>query len=472
MIERDRSRVVFALCVFALHLAIIGLYGYHRDELYLLACGRHLEWGSVDHAPLTPAISNVLALVFGESPVTQRLFAAFAGAVVVWITGTITKALGGSRHAQLLAMGSVAIAPAFIYSSGVNTTNALDQLVWAAASYFVLVPATPRRWLVLGIVLGIGLLAKYTILMFGLALGVGLVATARDQLRTPWPYAAAAIALAIWLPNLDWQAAHGFPALTFLRDHHAARAQSESLAALFYQQPIIIGPLSFAVACCGLRPALRAHPTFAVMVVVVVAVLIVQHGKPYYLAPIYPGLIAIGSIAVAVKVRRWWLVCTAWATGGVIAIVATLPVLPAQTAYELGLYRTNAEFVQFADWRGVARQISTADRDAHATAILTDSYGTAAAVEAFGPELRLPAVISGANSYYLWTAEAPDPDDLIAIGYSLEILQGRYREVTVVGSVQGPFGLDNRFDFPRRIYHCRGARGSLHALWPLLRRFD
>lgn len=116
-----------ALAVFALHLALSGRYGYRIDELYFLACGDHLDWGYVDHPPLIAAVAALARRLFGDSLVGLRFFPALAGAALVFLTGWITRALGGGRTAQVIAALAAAAAPVYAAFSGVLTMNSFEQ---------------------------------------------------------------------------------------------------------------------------------------------------------------------------------------------------------------------------------------------------------------------------------------------------------------------------------------------------------
>ncbi|HEY7617788.1 MAG TPA: glycosyltransferase, partial [Terriglobales bacterium] len=65
-----------------IHLLLSSRYGYFRDELYFLDCGRHLAWGYVDHAPLIGLVARFALLLGGSLPVLRSI-AAFAGAALV-----------------------------------------------------------------------------------------------------------------------------------------------------------------------------------------------------------------------------------------------------------------------------------------------------------------------------------------------------------------------------------------------------
>src|ERR1039458_10213975 len=110
---------IFAALTFMIHLASslwgshLG-YGFFRDELYFLVCGRHLAWGYVDQPPLVALQARLAETLFGLSPTGIRILSFLAGAVTVGLTGLLAWQLGGCRTAQILAMTAVLAAPVFL----------------------------------------------------------------------------------------------------------------------------------------------------------------------------------------------------------------------------------------------------------------------------------------------------------------------------------------------------------------------
>src|SRR5581483_2800599 len=88
-----------ALLAFAAHLATASRYGYFRDELYFIACAKHLAWGYVDQPPLV-AFAAWISAPFGYDLTVLRLLPALAAALTVWLAARIARELGGGTFAQ------------------------------------------------------------------------------------------------------------------------------------------------------------------------------------------------------------------------------------------------------------------------------------------------------------------------------------------------------------------------------------
>ena len=162
------------------HLATASVYGFFIDELYFLACGQHLAWGYVDMPPLTAFQAWLTRALFGDSAYSIRLFPSLAAAGLVLLTGTLVRALGGKRFAQFLAALAVLVAPAYLAFDSYLSMNSIDPLVWMGCALLVIKmiqTGNTRLWLWFGVLAGIGLLNKDTMLMFGFALVAGLLLT-------------------------------------------------------------------------------------------------------------------------------------------------------------------------------------------------------------------------------------------------------------------------------------------------------
>src|ERR1700732_3639706 len=112
------SAASIVLCLSAgkllVHLYAGRHYGYFRDELYYLACSRHLDWGYVDQPPLIALIGWLVRVVLGDSMMALRLLPALAGGCEVLLAALIAREMGGRKTAQGLAALATLVAPGLL----------------------------------------------------------------------------------------------------------------------------------------------------------------------------------------------------------------------------------------------------------------------------------------------------------------------------------------------------------------------
>jgi 4-amino-4-deoxy-L-arabinose transferase-like glycosyltransferase len=198
---------------------ILGSYGYFIDEFYYLSCSARLDWGYVDHPPAAPALLRVSRLLLGDGLLALRVPAALAAAILVFGTGVMARRLGAGACGQLIACGALLSAPLVLVMSSFYSVNAFEILLWSALTWILVeieLRREPRLWLLFGLVAGVALMNKHTVVVLAVALAVGLVASrARRHLASPWLWLGIAVAALIFAPNLVWQIDHGWPSLEF-----------------------------------------------------------------------------------------------------------------------------------------------------------------------------------------------------------------------------------------------------------------
>lgn len=282
---------LLALATVGVHVvvAMTTAYGLHRDEYLYLSFGRHLGWGFLEAPPGIGLMAAGLESTIGTSLVAVRLVPALVHAALVYITGLITRELGASRFSILVAALAVLIAPVYLRAGTLFQPVPFDQLAWAAAALFVVRRIgrnDPREWLGVGLVCGFGVTFKYTILLFAAGLFVALLLSPyRNDLKTPWPWAGAALAGAFALPNMIWQAGHDWPLLRH------AQALSESQLALvgrldfLVEQVLMLHPITFPIWGAGLYYFFsgrgRRFRILGWTYAVCLGLLLVLRGKPY-----------------------------------------------------------------------------------------------------------------------------------------------------------------------------------------------
>jgi len=141
------ATLVVAAGVLVFHAALSGRYGFHRDELYYLAAGRHPALGYVDQPPLVPLFAKAVTAVTGAHLWPLRLVAGAVHAAVVILAAAIAREFGGGGRALALAALATATAPLLLATGGLFQTVVFDQLWWALALLLVvrILAAVPTR---------------------------------------------------------------------------------------------------------------------------------------------------------------------------------------------------------------------------------------------------------------------------------------------------------------------------------------
>jgi 4-amino-4-deoxy-L-arabinose transferase-like glycosyltransferase len=478
-----------AAALVALELAVAARYGFHRDELYFLACARHLAWGYVDQPPFVPAVARLATALFGTSPVALRVFPALAGAGAVVGTGLIARELGGNRRAQILAALAAATSAQVLATVHLLSTAAFDLFFWSAISLLVmrlLRTHDQRLWLAIGGVTGIALLNKFNVAFLVAALVFGLVAGGQSwALRGWWPWAGGSIALVIWAPNLVWNAQHDWAAIAML---HALHDENSSLGAsisFIPSQALIVGPLLLVFWLAGLR-LLFKHPFARPIAVAYLALFVVDvlaGAKPYYLGGIYFVLFGAGGVWFEQRTmgllgeHRARRMAGLMILGAAVALPLTLPVLPVTAQAKSGWEgNINKDLSATVGWKRMVRQIDAIaqalpPRERAHVVVFTGDYGAAGAVDLYGGRLGLPRPISGHNNYWWWgTQGATDGATTIAVNLDKSYLRTIFGSVTPVGTVDTGYGIWTE-ERGAPIFVCRDQLRSWAQLWAAARHY-
>ena len=404
-----------AIAVIALHLATNSTLGFHTDELYYLACGRHPALGYVDFPPLVPLLARLETGLLGVSPWALRLLPSLLGGFLVALSGAYVRRLGGSLRLQAIALLAAIAAPYLLGTNWVFQTVTFDQVTWMVSMYWLLCVVTerrPRYWVYLGITLGIGLEVKYTIvgLIAGIVIAVLLTPSLRMELRTRYPWIAAAIALLIWAPNLAWQVVNGFPSLVYITSHQGSTGGPVTYLIEFAVYFFFLLPL-WGAGMISLFRSRSLRPIGIACAVPLVLFLFV--GKSYYAAGTIPIALAQGLMAIS-RVERPRLrsglqvaVVVASVLEFVTFFLLVVPVTPPDRIHALRLDTVNEVFADSVGWDDVAKQVTTIYDDLPtaeraSTVIISAYYGVPGALDVYDSPATRPIAISPQLSDWYW----------------------------------------------------------------------
>lgn len=486
-----RGPWLVAAGLFVVLAAYGGRYGYHPDELYFIEAGRHPAWGYPDQPPLTPLLASAWDAAVGGRLWLFRLLPALVAAMVAPLTAATSARLGGSMPAQLVAAVLGAVMTVTVATGHLFSTATFDLTLTVAMVLLALRALDERSmasWLALGL---LGGLAMQVQLLPGVVLACGVIALLlvgpRDALRSPGPWAGAAVAFIIAAPYLLWQQLHGWPQLDVAASIAAGNStSSQPRWAIIPFQLVMTGPFICPVLVAGAwalarSPALRSRRWLIVAYGLLLVFVTATGGKPYYASGLVPAVLAAG-----VPATLRWMDRARWRpilAGALLVLhvygtlTVCLPVYPvASFGYEVadGANPDTGETVgwhrfttQVATAVGQARMLNPAQTSGAGLVVLAENYGEAGALDrAVREGTELPRIYSGHNAYAEWGPPPAAARSAVVVGYERSDTAAWFTSCRQIGTVTT--GVDNdENDGP--IQFCSGLRAPWPQLWKSIR---
>lgn len=507
------GRLLLGLSALRLGLYLLSsgplAYGYLADEFYYLDGARRLGWGYVDHPPLSVALLRLVEATLGDSLLALRLLPALAHCGTMALGALLAREIGGGRIAQGLAALATLVAPVYLGIAGFYSMNAFEPLFWGAAALVLARLANgsdPRWWLALGAILGLGLLNKVSVLWLGLGIALGLLASReRRWLRTPWPYAAAALAAALFAPYVAWEVAHGWPTLEFMENARAEKMVERTPWGFAAEQLVVMHPLLAPLWIAGLVHYLASEEgrryRLLAWIWLGAFVLLAASGavRANYLAPAYVVLLPAGGVVVERAARRPGLrrlpaaAAVAFAAGGAATAPLVIPLLPPEVylRYQdrlavVGIAAPVEEQGQsgpmplhfalrfgWSDMRSALRDaLATLTPEERGRAVVLGSWfgDTGMINHARRHGAPFPPAVSGHNHYWLWGPGEASGEVVVAFAdRKADRLRRRFRDVRRVAEVGCRYCMRDTARLV--VFVCRDPRLPIAEWWPEEREY-
>ena len=233
------------------------LYFFHLDlyldEAQYWTWAKDLTWGYYSKPPGIALVIAATTALLGNSVFAVKLGAVLLYPISTWLLWLTAKRLFDARTAFWTGAAFLLL-PGVSFSSLIISTDVPFFVCWCAAMYAYVRALEDdhwRWWLLAGIAGGAGLQTKYTMIIFPVSVLLHLLLTPelRDRLRSPRLWFTMLLAALIFVPNLLWNAAHGWPTL-----HHTENiSHLESSPGLHWNhlgdflagQLAVMGPILF-----------------------------------------------------------------------------------------------------------------------------------------------------------------------------------------------------------------------------------
>jgi hypothetical protein len=237
-----------------LYLTFACPFDLTGDEAHYWDWSRQLDWSYYSKGPAVAAIIRASCALFGDTMPAVRLpaslFAVGSALSVYWLT----RKLFASDRLALSAVLLMLILPLFSIGSILMTIDPPFFFCWSLATCLAakaVLDDVRWPWPLIGLVVGLGALAKYAMLLWGLSLLIYLVidAPARKCIRGRF-WLALLAALPLMLPMVLWNMDHDWVSFRHVSAQTGLAQGGFSLAYLpktIVDQIGIVGPLLYPI---------------------------------------------------------------------------------------------------------------------------------------------------------------------------------------------------------------------------------
>ena len=461
-----------------------GNYGYHRDELLHLSASEHLDWGYMEFPPLIGLIGKISYLLFDYTLMGTRLFPTLAGVGIVVVCCLIAKELNANRYGILLAGICVLAFLPFYRNHTLFQPVAFDQLFWTFGFYYIIryIKTEDYKYLLFtGVTLGVGLMNKYTILVWAFGVLIGMIFHQRAKVfKNKWWYASGFLALLIFLPNVIWQIQNNLPILRHL--HELSDSQLSQLSLYDFGLEQLYYPFTLIVSLLGVYHLLNrvSYKPIGIAAITIFCTMWLLQSKPYYVFGLYPVLFAAGSVSISTYLtpkRRLWHYGIA-----LIIILPSIPFIPHLTpilpieqyvAYanleeQDGRIELQGDYADMFGWDQQVRIVdslyqSLSDRDKQNCVLWAENYGEAGALKILGKKHGLSNPISRHGSFWLWGYGPENADVWISLGNETPSVEHVFEETELVKIIHHKYAIAEEQGIP--VYLCRKPKLTIKQWW-------
>jgi len=268
----------------------------------------------------------------------------------------------------------------------------------------------------------------------------------------------------------------------------------------FIQQMLLVHPFTAPIWITGLiaflvHPRLKHYRVLGISYLVCYAIFFGLHGKIYYLAPIYPMLLAAGAVITESGLtgpKLKWLkpaivvillisgarvapmVVPVLSPDGFLAYMKHLPVKPPVMEHSHARVPLPQWYADQFGWNEIVAETAVAwnqipPEERHDCGIFAQDYGQAGAIDFLGRKYGLPPSISGHQTWWLWGPRGYSGNCLIVLDDNEPTLHKLFNSVQYVGtSADNPYALEKEIP----VFICHGSKfGTMEQLWPRLKKW-